>query len=101
MSEIPEKTVEWGESADRLLFTGSDGKKVWSQKENPFYAPQLKIALRNVGVIRPGSLDDYLARGGYEAWSATATRERRRPTAKRDKINTRMLFLVDFLPDKY
>ncbi|MBR1496477.1 MAG: hypothetical protein IJ617_02495 [Oscillospiraceae bacterium] len=65
--EILEKTVEQGESVDRLLFTGSDGKKVRSQKENPFYAPQLKIALRNVGMIRPDSLDDYLARGGFEA----------------------------------
>ena len=65
--EILEKTVGRGETVDWLLFTGGDGKKVRSQKENPFYAPQLKIALRNVGVIRPDSLDDYLARGGYEA----------------------------------
>ena len=33
----------------------------------PFYRAQTRIALRDVGVIDPESLDEYLARGGYEA----------------------------------
>jgi NADH-quinone oxidoreductase subunit F len=33
----------------------------------PFYALQLKIATRNCGYINPGNLEEYVARGGYEA----------------------------------
>jgi len=52
---------------ERLLFLNDSGKRVISQRENPFYAPQKKIVLRNIGEIDPGSIDDYISRGGYEA----------------------------------
>ena len=54
------------EPAARLLYR-SEGKTVLSRHENPFYAPQHKTALRNIGLIDPGKLSDYQARGGYEA----------------------------------
>ena len=50
---------------ERLLFKGDDGVRVKSQRDNPFYAPQIKIALRNIGEIDPGDIDDYISRGGY------------------------------------
>ncbi len=65
--EILEKTVKNGETVDRLLYKDDSGKPVRSQEENPFYAPQLKIALRNIGKINPADVDDYIATGGYEA----------------------------------
>jgi NADH-quinone oxidoreductase subunit F len=55
-----------GEPVKRLLFKNVVGERVTTQAENPFYAPQVKIALRNVGLIDPLSLDEYRARGGYE-----------------------------------
>jgi NADH-quinone oxidoreductase subunit F len=55
-----------GPAVERLLYTGSAGKKVLTQKENPFYAEQQKIALRNAGLIEPGNIEDYLERGGFE-----------------------------------
>ncbi len=33
----------------------------------PFFAKQQKIALRNCGIIDPGSIGEYIARGGYRA----------------------------------
>ena len=33
----------------------------------PFFAKQRKIALRNCGIIDPGSIGEYIARGGYRA----------------------------------
>ncbi len=33
--------------------------------EHPFFAPQTRWVLANCGLIDPGSLDEYLARGGY------------------------------------
>ncbi|MBQ0041454.1 MAG: 4Fe-4S binding protein [Clostridiales bacterium] len=67
VKEIVEKTIKHGELVERLLSLGKDGKPVVTQSENPFYAPQVKIALRNVGVISLGSIDEYIATGGYEA----------------------------------
>lgn len=34
-------------------------------EELPFYRKQLKIALRNCGIVDPDSLEEYVARGGY------------------------------------
>lgn len=65
--EILEKTIGRGELVERLLYKDSQGQRVRSQGDNPFYAPQMKIALRNIGKIEPSNVDDYLASGGYEA----------------------------------
>ena len=65
--EILEKTIGKGETVDRLLYKDDQGRRVRSQQDNPFYAPQMKIALRNIGRIDPGNVDDYIASGGYEA----------------------------------
>ena len=35
--------------------------------ELPFYKTQMRIALRNCGFIKPDSLEEYIARGGYFA----------------------------------
>jgi NADH-quinone oxidoreductase subunit F len=51
---------------ERLLYSGTAGEKVRTQKENPFYREQMKIALRNAGLIEPANLEDYLSRGGFE-----------------------------------
>jgi len=54
-----------GNAVERLLYKNDEGKPVLAREENPFYSPQLKIALRNTGVVDPGSIDDYLKRDGY------------------------------------
>ena len=36
-------------------------------EQHPFFAPQTRRVLVNCGIIDPGSLDEYLARGGYRA----------------------------------
>jgi len=35
---------------------------------DPFYEKQVKIALRNCGYIDPDSIEEYIARGGYQAF---------------------------------
>ena len=37
---------------------------IWS---HPMLKPQVRIALRNCGIIDPGAIDHYIARGGYQA----------------------------------
>ena len=61
------------EPVERLLYRNNDGHRVTKQEENPFYAPQMKLALRNVGAIDPESLEDYRAQGGYEALKKALT----------------------------
>ncbi|MDR0495225.1 MAG: hypothetical protein LBG95_06330 [Treponema sp.] len=56
-----------GEIVERLLYRNDEGKKVYTQEQNPFYARQKKIALRNIGLIEPGNIDDYIERGGFSA----------------------------------
>lgn len=38
-----------------------------SLSETPFYAKQMRIVLRNCGVIDPENIDEYIARDGYAA----------------------------------
>jgi NADP-reducing hydrogenase subunit HndC len=49
-----------------LTWEGGDGSLLRS-REVPFFARQLKIALRNCGVVDPASLDEYVALDGYRA----------------------------------
>ncbi|MCL1895126.1 MAG: NAD(P)H-dependent oxidoreductase subunit E [Clostridiales bacterium] len=56
-----------GAPVERLLFKGDDGGRVEGREGNPFYAPQKKLALRNVGEIDPEELEDALARGVYDS----------------------------------
>ena len=65
--DVPEIVHSLGaDPVERLLYK-SDGKPVLSRHENPFYTPQHKTALRNIGLIDPGELSDYQAHRGYEA----------------------------------
>ncbi len=66
--EIVEKTLRQGLVIKHLLFRDQTTKnRVTAQNQIAFYQGQLKIALRNVGLINPSSLQDYLERGGYRA----------------------------------
>ena len=71
--EILEKTVVGGEAVERLLYKNDEGQRVKHQHENPFYTPQHKIALRNIGAIDPTRVEDYIATGGYEALKKALT----------------------------
>ena len=72
-AEIFETSVLSDGLVERLLYRGDDGKRVRSQSDNPFYAPQMKIALRNIGKINPTSVEDYLSSGGYEGLKKALT----------------------------
>ena len=57
-----------GVPVEALLYTDpATGAKTRDWHDIEFYRQQTRIALRDVGVINPESLDEYLARGGYDA----------------------------------
>jgi len=68
VDEIIERTVERGEVIERLTWRKADsGEAMARVSDNPFFQRQVKIALRNCGVIDPLSIDDAIAHQGYEA----------------------------------
>ncbi len=66
--EIIEEHVVKGRKVERLLYKDPDKDEiVQDSKHMNFYKKQLRIALRNCGIIDPENIDEYIARGGYEA----------------------------------
>ncbi len=69
---MPRKRLLGKVFEDEVLITGEkvkmdDRSGDRSLAENPFYLPQVKVATRNCGYIDPGSIAEYVARGGYLA----------------------------------
>ncbi len=72
--EIVEEHVVKGRQVERLLYVDPEKKvKVTDAKGMNFYKKQIRIALRNCGVIDPENIDEYIARGGYEALGKVIT----------------------------
>lgn len=66
--EIVEKTLKSGEVIESLTFKDPEsGAHQKGRDDITFYNKQTRVALESCGVIDPGSLDDYVANGGFEA----------------------------------
>ncbi len=66
VEDIVEKTLKKGEIVERLLYRNPNTKeRIEQYTAIPFYSKQLRIALRNIGKIDPGNIEDYIAVGGY------------------------------------
>jgi len=76
-------------AVDRLLYKDKEGTPVLSRKDHPFYATQHKIALRNTGIIDPGSIEDFLSRGGYEGLKKALTMTQDQVIAEVEKSGLR------------
>ncbi len=50
-----------------LYVDPATGERVACAHDIPFYAQQTRIALRDVGIVDPERIDEFLVRGGYEA----------------------------------
>ncbi|MHB0869313.1 MAG: NADH-quinone oxidoreductase subunit NuoF [Chloroflexota bacterium] len=65
---IVEETLIKGRPVQSLLYREPETAKALPfYKDIPFYGRQMRIALRNCGFINPEEIDEYIARGGYEA----------------------------------
>lgn len=72
-SDVPhlvEETLVKGRVVPRLTYKEPfSHQSVPFYKDIPFYGKQLRITLRNCGLINPESIDEYIARDGYAALS--------------------------------
>ncbi|GAA0120890.1 NADH-quinone oxidoreductase subunit NuoF [Clostridium faecium] len=72
--EIVENHLVNGEIIERLLYEEPTiNKKVKTQDEMTFYKKQVRIALRNCGLIDPENIQEYMAEGGYLALGKALT----------------------------
>ena len=64
--EIVEEYLVKGNMVERLLYKDPvSEERVISHDQIMFYNKQLRLALRNCGVIDPENIDEYIIRGGY------------------------------------
>jgi NADH-quinone oxidoreductase subunit F/NADP-reducing hydrogenase subunit HndC len=64
--EIINEQIVKGREVTRLLYN-KEKKGIESVEEIEFYQKQLRIVLRNCGVINPENIEEYIARDGYLA----------------------------------
>lgn len=67
--EIIEKSILNDDIVERLAYHDKEGKIYKKQEDIPFYKQQTRIALEHCGHINAESITEYIAVGGYEAFS--------------------------------
>ena len=79
LEDVPEIVSEHflkGRVVDRLVYRETEGDEkveVPSLQETGFYKTQMRVALRNCGVINPEQIDEYIAMDGYSALGKVLT----------------------------
>jgi NADP-reducing hydrogenase subunit HndC len=76
VTEIAEEHFLKGRIVERLVHKDEEGQKledVPALGDTNFYKTQLRVALRNCGVINPENIDEYIAMDGYEALGKVLT----------------------------
>ncbi|MBR5460211.1 MAG: NAD(P)H-dependent oxidoreductase subunit E, partial [Clostridia bacterium] len=75
VDEIVEEHLLKGRPVERLVHKDHDGDKVVAKalNETNFYKKQIRVALRNCGVIDPEDINEYIAMDGYQALGKVLT----------------------------
>ncbi len=75
VSRIVEEHLKNGNVVTDLLYqeTVHEDGSIISLSETNFYKKQLRVALRNCGVIDPENVEEYIARDGYQALAKVVT----------------------------
>ena len=86
VAEIVEEHLLKGRPVSRLIYDEvAEGHKVEgsaSLNDTAFYKSQLRLALRNCGVINPENIDEYIAMDGYSALGKCLTEMSREDVIK-------------------
>ncbi len=75
VARIVEEHLKNGNVVTDLLYkeTVHEDGSIISLSETQFYKKQLRVALRNCGVIDPENIEEYIARDGYQALAKVVT----------------------------
>ncbi len=67
-AELVAEHVVKGRTVQRLVYKDpAGGQRIAASTDMPFYGQQIRIALRNCGLIDPESIDEYISVDGYQA----------------------------------
>jgi NADP-reducing hydrogenase subunit HndC len=72
-AEIVAEHLLKGRPVERLVYREEEKKELKTLNDTAFYKKQMRIALRNCGVIDPEKIDEYIGRGGYQALGKVLT----------------------------
>ncbi len=90
---LVEETLVKGRIVERLTYKEpATHKAVPYYRDIPFYGRQMRIVLRNCGLINPQSIEEYIAVGGYQALGkalASMTREEVIEEVKKSRLRGR------------
>ena len=87
-ADIVEEHVVKGRRVERLLYMDPESDKhLEDSKHMGFYRKQLRIALRNCGIIDPEKIDEYIARDGYRALGEVLTSQAPGETIDQIKVS--------------
>ncbi len=79
LPEIVEEHLLKGRPVDRLVYKDkaddvvAEAEEKYSLNDTAFYKKQMRVALRNCGVIDPEIIDEYIAMDGYKALGKVLT----------------------------
>ncbi len=73
VSEIISEHLIKGRIVDRLRYTDVPESEITETGEAPRFGKQVRVVLKNAGVIDPESIDEYIAHDGYEALGKALT----------------------------
>lgn len=74
VKDIIEQHIVGGERVERLLYEEPIiRKKIINSNDIPFYKKQMRIALRNCGLINPENIIEYIAAKGFQALGTCLT----------------------------
>ncbi|MDR1778334.1 MAG: NADH-quinone oxidoreductase subunit NuoF [Clostridiales Family XIII bacterium] len=77
VAEIVQEHIVGGHPVKRLLYDEDagteDAGKHKSMSDTSFYRKQMRVALRNCGLINPENIDEYIAYDGYKALGKVLT----------------------------
>ncbi|MGE5652952.1 MAG: NADH-quinone oxidoreductase subunit NuoF [Bacillota bacterium] len=71
--EIVSSHLLKGRVIDRLLYHEAQQKPVQKYDQMNYFDKQVRVVLRNCGLIDPEAIEEYIARGGYEALGKAVT----------------------------
>jgi len=74
VSEIVKEHLLKGRIVSRLVYEEAKGEEgIKALADTNFYGKQVRVALRNCGVINPEDIEEYIGTGGYEALGKVLT----------------------------
>jgi NADH-quinone oxidoreductase subunit F len=72
--ELVQETLIKGRIVDKLTYKTPDAQEaVPFYSDVPFYSKQMRVTLRNCGIIDPENIEEYVARDGYKALAKALT----------------------------